>query len=227
MAGNLGRSLIARGAANGGFASKSRGVQECPGKHQRSSKCRLAWKSTCMPVQPTGLQAARDRLSPRDCEARRYAPRVASCGSGADKRNLACAKTSRVKKAVRMSAESSPRSATSRDVSFWRSVTWATLLLAGAISMFDPLDLFSYSVTPVGCTTAEHVAPSDRPNVATTPHGASATTGEEAARLLDINDRMPHNSDLREHEARACARLCYPTSNLKKSLVGLTAVRHI
>ncbi len=85
-----------------------------------------------------------------------------------------------------MSAESAPQSATSRDVSFWRSVTWATLLLAGAISMFDPLDLFSYSVTPVGCTTTEHVAPSDRPNAATTPHGASATTGEESARLLDI-----------------------------------------
>jgi hypothetical protein len=66
-----------------------------------------------------------------------------------------------------MSAESTPQSATNRGVGFWKSVTWATLLLAGTISMFDPLDLFSYSVTPVGFTTAEH-APTARPNAATT-----------------------------------------------------------
>jgi hypothetical protein len=52
-------------------------------------------------------------------------------------------------------------------ISFWKSVTWATFLLAGAISMFDPLELFSYSVTPVCRATAEHIAPDDRSNAAT------------------------------------------------------------
>ena len=116
-----------------------------------------------------------------------------------------------------MSAESTKRNAVNSGISFWKSVTWATFLLAGAISMFDPLELFSYSVTPVCRATAEHIAPNGRPNAATIPPGASATTGEDAARFLGINNRMPHKFDLRDNGAEASARNLSPDTKLEKT----------
>jgi len=125
-----------------------------------------------------------------------------------------------------MSAESTQRNAVNSGISFWKSVTWATFLLAGAIAMFDPLELFSYSVTPVCRATAEHIAPNNRPIAATMVPGASATNDKEAARFLGLNDRMPHKFDLRDHGTEASAQICHLTPNLKKSLVGATAARH-
>lgn len=105
-----------------------------------------------------------------------------------------------------MSARTTPRSATSRGVSFWRSVIWATFLIAGGISMLDPLDLFSYSVTPICHSIATHVAPNDKPNAARISPGVLAIPDGEAAQPPAANGRMPHNSDLREHEAEASLR---------------------
>jgi hypothetical protein len=122
-----------------------------------------------------------------------------------------------------MSAESTQRTAVTSGIGFWKSVTWATFLIAGAISMFDPLELFSYSVTPVSRATAEH---NGKPNEAMMPPGASATTDKEDARFLSINDRMHHKFDLRDHGTGASARICHLPPNLKKSLVGATAARH-
>jgi predicted transglutaminase-like cysteine proteinase len=76
-------------------------------------------------------------------------------------------------------------SAVNPGVSFWKSVIWATFLLAGAISMLDPLELFSYSVTPVCFTTAEYVGPNV--NAATAPPEASAKADEQADQLFGMN----------------------------------------
>jgi predicted transglutaminase-like cysteine proteinase len=81
-----------------------------------------------------------------------------------------------------MSAESS---AINRGVSFWKGVTWATFLLAGAIFMLDPLELFSYSVTPMCFTTAEYVGPNI--DAATALPGASAPTDNLSDQLFGMN----------------------------------------
>ena len=52
--------------------------------------------------------------------------------------------------------------------------------------MVDPLELFSYSVTPVCFSTAEYVAP-DKTNVTTLPPGASGATDKDAARLFGMD----------------------------------------
>jgi hypothetical protein len=46
-----------------------------------------------------------------------------------------------------------------RGVEFWKIVTWAGLLLAGALHMVDPLELLSTSVVPICSVTAESDAP--------------------------------------------------------------------
>jgi predicted transglutaminase-like cysteine proteinase len=84
-----------------------------------------------------------------------------------------------------MSTESTHRSAVHSGVGFWKSVTWATFLVAGAISMLDPLELFSYSVTPVCFTAAEYVGPNV--NAAMAPPGASTATDKQSDQLFGTN----------------------------------------
>jgi hypothetical protein len=66
-----------------------------------------------------------------------------------------------------------------RGPGFWKTVIWTSLLLAGALSMFDPLAPFTYTVIPVCSSTAECVGPDDQTNVATMPRAASATNASE------------------------------------------------
>jgi predicted transglutaminase-like cysteine proteinase len=51
------------------------------------------------------------------------------------------------------------QSAKHHRVDFWKIVAWAGLLLAGAVHMVDPLDLFSSSVVPISLVAADSDAP--------------------------------------------------------------------
>jgi predicted transglutaminase-like cysteine proteinase len=88
-----------------------------------------------------------------------------------------------------MSAGSMDRSATRHGVGFWKVATWAGLLLAGALSMFDPLDLISYPAAPMSLVAAEYVgsAPSTEAQAPTTPRGAVPSKEEDAGRLFGMD----------------------------------------
>jgi hypothetical protein len=85
------------------------------------------------------------------------------------------------------SAGSPIQGATDRGVGLWKIVAWTGLLLAGALYMVEPLELFSDSAAPICLLAAEHVGPSlfveNKANGATVHRDASATTDEEAALL--------------------------------------------
>jgi hypothetical protein len=53
--------------------------------------------------------------------------------------------------------------------------------------MLDPLELFSYSITPICFSTAEYVGPGDHPNPATAPPVKSATNKGDGAQLFGMN----------------------------------------
>ena len=58
-----------------------------------------------------------------------------------------------------MSASLSTQSPMKRGVEFWKIVTWAGLLLAGALYMVAPLKLLSSSVVPICFVAAASDAP--------------------------------------------------------------------
>jgi hypothetical protein len=72
-------------------------------------------------------------------------------------------------------------------IGFWKIVAWTGLLLAGALYLVEPLELFSYFAAPTCLLAAEHVGPGlfveNKANGATVRRDASATTDEEAAPL--------------------------------------------
>ena len=54
---------------------------------------------------------------------------------------------------------SSPAQAMDRGVGFWKTLAWAGLLLAGAIYMVDPVELFASSVAPICFVAADSHEP--------------------------------------------------------------------
>ena len=54
---------------------------------------------------------------------------------------------------------SSPAQAMDRGVGFWKTLAWAGLLLAGALYMVDPVELFASPVVPICFVAADSYKP--------------------------------------------------------------------
>jgi predicted transglutaminase-like cysteine proteinase len=108
-----------------------------------------------------------------------------------------------------MSAGSLARSATRHGVGFWKVATWASLLLAGALSMFDPLDLISYSASPLTLVAADYVGPvaSTAALAPTTPGDAMTTKEEDPARLFGMDTEPVIAGALFDKWSRARAKI--------------------
>jgi len=76
-------------------------------------------------------------------------------------------------------------------VGFRKIVAWTGLLLAGALYMIDPIELFSYSAAPICFLTADNVGPGsfveNELNGGTAHHDASATNDEQAGQLFGMD----------------------------------------
>jgi len=58
-----------------------------------------------------------------------------------------------------MSASSPTQSAIDRGGGFWKILAWAGLLLAGALYMVDPVELFASPVVPICFVAADSYKP--------------------------------------------------------------------
>jgi hypothetical protein len=94
-----------------------------------------------------------------------------------------------LKGGTRLLGGSPNQGAMDRGVGLWKILAWTGLLLAGALYMVEPLELFSYFAAPACLLAAEHVGPGlfveNKANGATVHRNASATTDEEAAQLFE------------------------------------------
>jgi predicted transglutaminase-like cysteine proteinase len=75
-------------------------------------------------------------------------------------------------------------------VGFWKLVTWTSLLLAGALSMFDPLAPFPDATAPISLAPAESVGPVSFGQGTTNvvqPHDAAATKNDAVAQPFGMD----------------------------------------
>jgi hypothetical protein len=89
-----------------------------------------------------------------------------------------------------MSASSPTQSPMDRSVDFWKIVTWAGLLLAGALYIVDPPELFSSCVVPICFVAADPDAPAPAA-IEISVTSVSATTKNEGSVQLFGMDTEP------------------------------------
>lgn len=90
---------------------------------------------------------------------------------------------------TRLSACSPAQNVLDRGVGFWKILAWTSLLLAGALCVVDPLEMFAYSAAPpIYVLAADHVGPGSFVGIvvngASAHHDGSATNDEEPGQLF-------------------------------------------
>jgi hypothetical protein len=90
-----------------------------------------------------------------------------------------------------MSADSQIEGNTPPGVGCWKVVIWTSLLLAGPLSMLDPVELFSHSSAPNCIGAPDHVRPAPLSesviDIGLVPRYAAVAKDEDAARLFGMD----------------------------------------
>jgi predicted transglutaminase-like cysteine proteinase len=86
-----------------------------------------------------------------------------------------------------MSASSPTQSAIDRGAGFWKILAWAGLLLAGALYMVDPVELFASPVVPICFVAADSDTPAPEANEISVKSVSATTKDDGSAQLFGMD----------------------------------------